>query len=121
MSTPTTPDRRRLPAFATLLFGAALIAVACGPNATASPSVSAAPPPSAVPTDAPSVPAVAPSSSAAALDAIYDKVEQQVIAIRGLQPTKPVERDFITAAEAKALLTADFDKETPEVADTWQK
>jgi hypothetical protein len=114
MSRPTPFDPRRLPAFATLLLGVTLIAAACGPTATGSPSVSAAtPPPSVAPTVAPSASAVAPSSSAAALDAVYDKVEQQVIAIRGLNPTKPVKRDFITAADAKALLTADFDKETP--------
>jgi hypothetical protein len=115
MSRPTSFDRRRLPAVATLFLGAALVAAACGPTSTASPSVSAATPlPSVAPTVAPSASAGAPSSSAAAdLDAIYDKVEQEVIAIRGLKPTKPVERDFITPAEAKALLTADFDKETP--------
>ena len=116
MSRPTPSDRRRLPAVAALLLGAVLVVTACGTNASsASPSSAATPSPatSAAPTALPS-PSVAPSPSAAsALDAIYDTVEQQVIGIRGLQPTKPVARQFITPAEAKAMLAKDFDTETP--------
>ena len=113
---PTPSDRRRLPAVAALLLGAVLVVTACGSNASsASPSSAATPSPatSAAPTALPS-PSVAPSPSAAsALDAIYDAVEQQVIGIRGLQPTKPVARQFIDPAEAKAMLTKEFDKDTP--------
>ncbi len=44
---------------------------------------------------------------------IYDQVEQQVIAIRGLKPTKPVARQFIDEAELRTMLTQEFDQDTP--------
>ena len=116
MSRPTPSDRRRLPAFVALLLGAALVVTACGSNASsASPSAAATPPPatSAAPTAVAS-PSAAPSSSAASgLDAIYDTVEQQVIAIRGLQPTKPSRASSSTRPRPRTMLTKDFDKETP--------
>jgi hypothetical protein len=99
----------------------ALLVAACG-NPTPSASPTGSVPSRASPTGAPSP---APSSSAGAaspgpsasvdpaVTAIYDKIEQQVVAIRGLQPTKPVARRFVDKAELKALLTADFDKDTP--------
>ena len=63
----------------------------------------------------------APSSSAAAssgsanqaADATYDAVEQQVIGIRGLKPSRPVQRQFIDEAELRTLITQQFDKDTP--------
>jgi hypothetical protein len=118
MSRSTPSDRRRLPALASLVLGVTLVATACGQNgSSASPAASVpAATPSSVPTVSSSaVPsAAAPSSSAAAgVDAIYDTVEQQVVAIRGLKPSKTVERDFITPAEAKTMLAKDFDTETP--------
>ncbi len=125
MSRPDTSDRRHLPGLATLLLGTVLLFAACAQNApTASPSTasSATPPasvapsvaPSAGSSAAPSAPAPTPSSSAVgALDAVYDTVERQVVAIRGLKPSRPVERQFITSAEAKAMLTKQFDDETP--------
>ena len=60
----------------------------------------------------------APSGSASAgastgADAIYDAVESQVVAIRGLQPKRAVARQLIDEAELRTMLTTEFDKETP--------
>lgn len=93
---------------------AVLLFAACG-SATTSPT----PPPTTAPTPSPIPSATAepsgPATPAASLDAdaIYDQVEQQVIAIRGLKPSKPVARQFIDANELRTLITAEFDKETP--------
>ena len=79
------------------------------------------PSPSAAATPTPVASAAAPSSSAAAssgsanqaADATYDAVEQQVIGIRGLKPSRPVQRQFIDEAELRTLITQQFDKDTP--------
>lgn len=93
---------------ATLLLVLALVLIACGsappsptPSSTAAPSATAAPTASATP---------AASQDA---DAIYDTIEQEVIAIRGLQPTKPVDRQQISESELREMLTKQFDEETP--------
>ena len=108
------PHGLRLATLAALV-GAILVA-ACGPvTPSTAPSISAPPSASAgSSTPGPSGSAPAPSSSAdAALDAIYDAIEQQVIAIRGLQPTRTVDRQFIDEAELRTMITQQFDAETP--------
>ena len=114
MSHRTDPRRGRLPAVASLALLGVLVVAACGPsNPSASPSAASTPTPVAS--------AAAPSSSAAAssgsanqaADATYDAVEQQVIGIRGLKPSRPVQRQFIDEAELRTLITQQFDKDTP--------
>ncbi len=87
---------------------------ACGPTApSTSPSATTAP--TAAPTTTPPSPsASAPSASGdPAAEAVYDAVEQQVIGIRGLKPSHPVERQFIDSAELRTLITKQFDEDTP--------
>ena len=101
--------RRTAPAVAWLAI-IALLASACG-TTTPSTAPSASATTSSVPTaSAPT--SVAPSASGNA-GAIYDTVEQQVIAIRGLKPTHPVLRQFIDEAELRTLITQQFDQDTP--------
>ena len=82
-------------------------------GATAGASVAAtgappASPPSSVATSA------APSGSPAAdVDAIYNAIEAQVIEIRGLKPTRPVDRQIIDESQLRTLITQQFDAETP--------
>ncbi len=72
---------------------------------TASPTAPSSPPPS---------PSGSPSASGdPGADAIYDAVESQVVAIRGLQPKRPVARQFIDEAELRTILTDEYDHETP--------
>jgi hypothetical protein len=88
-----------------------LVAAACG---TATPS--ATPVPSA--TDAPtSPPAATPSTSPTALpsgavDAIFDQIEEQVLAIRGLKRTE-VPRETIDEEALKAQTAKSFDEDNP--------
>lgn len=101
----------------------ALLAAACGsstPSATPSDpaAVASEPAPTASPvaTPSPAASALASAPSASrdpAVDAVYDAVEKQVVAIRGLQPKRPVERQFIDAAELRTMLTQQFDEQTP--------
>ena len=115
----TAPRRRpgHSPA-AILVFLVALLASACGPSTTSSsPSASPAAPSPTASTGSPAASASAsagvPSSGDPAVDAIYDAVEAQVVAIRGLQPKRTVERQFIDRAELRTLLTQEFDADTP--------
>ena len=112
------PGRQRRSTVAALALSLVLLAAACGPTApSASPSEPASLPPTpigsiAAPTATASAGASSSSSSAneaAALDA----VEAQVVAIRGLQPKRPVARQFIDGAELRTLLTQMFDQDTP--------
>jgi len=97
MSHRTDPRRGRLPAVASLALLGVLVVAACGPS---NPSTG----PAAASTPTPVASAAAPSSSAGAssgsgnqaADATYDAVEQQVIGIRGLKPSRPVQRQFMT-------------------------
>jgi len=61
---------------------------------------------------------VAPSGSTAPsantdANAIYDAIESQVVAIRGLQPKAKVDRETIDEAQLKTMLTAQFDTDSP--------
>jgi hypothetical protein len=87
----------------------ALLAIACGP-ATPSPTPS---PPTTGPstTTDPSVTPPSPQPSSAA-DAIYDTIEAQVVAIRGLPPTE-VERKTIDGEALKTFNAENFEKDNP--------
>ena len=91
-----------------------LIAAGCG---TSVPSPSATPTPTPTPQPTPSAsvgPSAAPSPvPSAELDALYDAIEEQVIEIRGLQPTEQVSRRIIDESELRTLITDQFDEETP--------
>lgn len=91
----------------------ALVLIGCGtsvPSAMPSPSPTQSPSPTAARVS-PS-PSASPASSAEA-DAIYDTIEEQVIAIRGLEPQRDVTRRVIDEAELRAMITEMFDEETP--------
>jgi hypothetical protein len=119
MSPTAASARRARPSHAAAIaIVTALLVAACGPTPPSPRS-----PATAAPSTAPSVPAASPTpaasgaapsgSSNAAANAIYDQIEQQVAAIRGLPAKKPVPREFITTDELKANLTAQFDKDAP--------
>ena len=82
-------------------------------------SVPTTPGPSATAVASASAPALASPSGAAnpaaSQDpaAVYDAIERQVVAIRGLQPTRPVDRQIIDETELRTILTQEFDKDTP--------
>lgn len=98
-----------------LLVSVIVVAVGCGsPGPTSTPSSSPSAVPSAVPATAQPTPARSPSPTASVDPAaIYDQIEQQVIEIRGLQPTRPVPRQSIDSSELRTMLTEEFDRESP--------
>jgi hypothetical protein len=107
----TRPTVARL---AALLAIAVIAATACGGNTT---SPSPSPVSSATPAPATSTPAASPSAagtpvSSAAADAIYDEIEAQVLAIRGLKSTT-VERQTIDGDALKARNAKSFDEDNP--------
>lgn len=95
-----------------VVLSALLAATGCGPSApTPAPSSAA---PSIAPTTSPAVASIAPSPAASAdVAAIYDTIEQQVIEIRGLRPSKPVPRQSIDQAELRTMMTEEFDRQSP--------
>lgn len=93
----------------------ALIVVACG---QATPTPTPAPTATPTPTVAPSVSPLPSPSASASLDpnAVFDEIERQVIAIRGLKPTAAVDREIIDEPRLRDLLTAMYDEDnTPAV------
>jgi len=115
MSQPD-PPRGKTPSFVGLAVVVALLVGACGPPSPSSaPSTSAASDATSAPTTvAPTGSGVAPSSSPGdAASSTYDTVERQVIAIRGLQPTLPVDRQIIDETELRTMITQQFDQDTP--------
>src|SRR5258707_8302230 len=94
-----------------LLVSVIVVTAACGsPAPTASPSSS----PSGVPPTTLPTPERSPSPTATVDPAaVYDQIEQQVIEIRGLQPSRPVPRESIDASELRTMLTEEFDRESP--------
>ena len=118
MVRPVPTPRPQPSALACLLLGVTLLASACGPAASsASPSAAgdATPVVTPIPTGAaPSASSTAPSAGPSIdAGAVYDKVEQQVAAIRGLQPKRKVERQIIGKDELRTMITQQFDEETP--------
>lgn len=104
--TPLPPRSRTLRVALLALLSLAL--VACGSS-----TPSAAPTASPTPGTTPAASASAAPSASDDAAALYDAIEQQVIEIRGLQPTKPVARELISEAELRTILTQQFDEETP--------
>jgi hypothetical protein len=101
--TPTRP-------FA-LLATAALLAAACG---TSTPSASPVPSVADTPTSALTAPP-SPSPTAlpsGAVDAIFDQIEEEVVAIRGLKRTE-VPRQTIDEEALKAQTAKSFDEDNP--------
>ena len=108
---------RLLPARAiALLIGVALVAAACGATnpppiaepSSATPSQAATPSPSVGPS-ASAVPS-APGASGDAVDAVFDAIEAQVVALRGL-PAVDVARETIDEAALIDLTTVKFDQD----------
>ena len=101
-----------------LLFGVALVAAACGAAnpptiaepSSATPSQAATPDPSVGPS-ASAVPN-APGASGDAVDAVFDAIEAQVVALRGL-PAVDVARETIDEAALIDLTTVKFDQDNP--------
>ena len=85
------------------------------PSAAATAAPPGSPPSSAATSAAPSGSASgAPSGIPAAdVDAIYNAIEAQVIEIRGLKPTRPVDRQVVDESQLRTLITQLFDEETP--------
>lgn len=128
---PRPLPRLRVPARALALFVAAIL-VACSPDAatptppsTPSGSPTQATPPGAsdggptpVPTaSAPTSAACPPPPMIPALPAEptagYDAIEEQVVAIRGLQPTSDIQPQVLDAEGIRELTTASFRRDNP--------
>ena len=106
----------RLDRLAVTLLAAALALAACSPsNPSASPSATPAPSPSATPASAPPSPSEAPSATpgSSEADAVYDTIEEQVAAMRGLEATGDVERETLSEAELAANIEAMFREDSP--------
>jgi hypothetical protein len=111
---PAAPRRRpgrTLPA----LVGLLLLVAACAPaNPPSSPVPSAPATPSPGPTMAPSTgagPSAAASQDAAA---VYQTIEDQVVAIRQLQPKAPVNPTLLDDAGIKKYVADSFAKDNPQ-------
>jgi hypothetical protein len=99
MLRPTVPDPR-----AVALLAVVLAVAACSPNGpTGTPASSPTATPAASET-------TAPTSNPSADQAIYREIEDQVIAIRGLQPTNRLVPTIIDGPTLVANLTAEFDR-----------
>src|SRR5262245_56437970 len=97
-------DRRAV--LASLLLGLAVVLAACNsatptPTASPSPSPFAATPSPAASAPPSEAPAASPSSAPTADDAVYDEIEGEVVAMRGLEPTGEVDRRTIDEAQLK--------------------
>lgn len=111
MSDPRLHGPNRPPSVMTLVAAIMLIAAGCG-TSVPSPSPTS-PPPSSSPSASAAPSASASPASSADVDSIYDAIEEQVVEIRGLQPTDAVSRRVIDEAELRTLITAQFDEEAP--------
>lgn len=97
-----------------LVAAAALFAAACG-NPAPTPSPIPGPttaPTSALPASSPTTSAAASPLSSGAVDAIFDTIETQVVAVRGL-PATDVKRQTIDAAALKTFNAKSFDEDNP--------
>jgi hypothetical protein len=93
-----------------LVAAAALFVAACGTTAPiASPTAA---PTSAPPTSSPTPSAAASPLPSGAVDALFDTIESQVVAVRGLPPTN-VKRQTIDAAALKTFNAKSFDEDNP--------
>src|SRR5687767_11535984 len=99
------------PRLTALILAVALTVAACGTTAPTS-APSEPPSPGASPSVAPPSPI---GTGTSADDAVYAAIRQQVIAIRGLQPTTDVAPVLIDEVQLRANLEKEFDAEnTPE-------
>lgn len=110
-----TPANRPVRSPLRTLHGALLLLVPLLLVACASNPASPVPSPSALATPTASPTATAPASPVASEDAaaVYDAIEGQVVAIRGLKPTRSVQREVIDEAQLRTMLTKQFDEDTP--------
>ncbi len=95
----------------TLSIVAVLVLAACG-SATPSATPSGAPPASLAPTATAGPSASSAPSGDAEVDALYDAIEAQVLALRGLEPAT-VARETIDEERLKELSASDFDTDNP--------
>ena len=104
----------RLTVLATVLLVAVLAACnSASPTPSPEPSPTA-PPPSAAAVPSPSEsPSAAPSNEPTAADPIYDEIEQEVVALRGLQPTEKVARKTLDEAQLAAEMEKLYHEESP--------
>ena len=108
------PRARRFPALATVLVACLLSAAGCGPlvpqplnSPSASPSALATA--SASPSGSPAGPASATPDPAT----VYATIEQQVVALRGLQARSPVEPKVLDDQQLKAHIQTTFQQDNP--------
>jgi hypothetical protein len=94
-----------------LLAGVVLLINACGPT-TPSPSPQPSPSPSATAAAASLAPS-GPSPSAADVASVYATIEDQVVAIRGLQPKTKVDPKILDDAGIKKLVADSFSEDNP--------
>lgn len=111
-------DRRRHDRLAVIALSFVFLVAACDsstpsasptPSPTASPTPDPTPAPSAAPSDTPAPPSGDPSQA----DLVYDEIEGQVIALRGLTPKSDVERQTISKDELSAMVQQLYEEETP--------
>jgi hypothetical protein len=105
------PRRSRLDRLAVGLVLVTLLAAACG-SSESSPSPS--PSPVATPSPSPTV-APPPTAEPSPVDptAVYDAIEQQVVAIRGLDPAAEVERETIDEQRLGELIKQMYEEDSP--------
>ncbi len=125
MSRPRAGAPVRPPRLAALVVALLLVAACGAPVRSPLPSIAPVTPsapaatvpaasPSTTPGASPSDPGRTPSAaSSAEVDAIYDAIELQVAEIRGLTPTREVQRQIIDEAQLRATMTELFDEESP--------
>lgn len=94
---------------AALIVAAALVVAACSPT---TPSATPSAPSPTAPTAAPSLDPT-PSPTAEDPEAVFDAIEAQVLALRGLDPVD-VPRTTIGEAELAQMTAEDFDQDNPE-------
>jgi hypothetical protein len=110
------PRARRFPAPAAVLVACLLVTVGCGPlvpQPTASSTASSSP---ALPTAPSASISASPAGSASPpTDAatVYATIEQQVIALRGLQPKSTIEPQTLNDQQLKARIEATFKLDNP--------
>ena len=93
-----------------------LVVAACqstGPSAAPSQSPTTVPSPSGAPSTPPSSDPSAPASPAD-LSKTYETIEQQVLAIRGLQAKQPVDPVVLDDAGIKRVTSEGFEKDNPK-------
>ena len=104
----------RLTVLASLLLVAVLVAACNSASLTPSPEPSpTAAPPSAASSPPGETPSATQSSEPTAADPIYDEIEQEVAALRGLQPTGDVARKTLDEAQLAAEMEKLYHEESP--------